>query len=375
MSLFLRCLVLAVGLLVVAPGYGQRFAAIGDYGSGSVAEKEVAELVKSWNPEFIITLGDNNYDLGEAATIDPHIGQFYHEFIGGYTGKYGPGAAENRFFPSLGNHDLYTGQGAAYLSYFTLPGNERYYDFVRGNVHFFVLNSNGSEPDGISVMSRQARWLQQRLLASTARWKVVYLHHPPFSSGDHGSTPALQWPFCAWGASAVLAGHDHLYERMEVHGLPYFVNGLGGASIYSLHKPVAGSRVRYNDDYGAMRLTATPDSLKFEFINRARRVIDSYTLRQPFLQTSALSRTPTGLLILPNPVPETAAVEIQVPVGGDATLRVLDNAGREVLVLHRGPLTAGHHRFSWHRGKLAAGLYFLQFTNGCYTQTERAVVL
>ena len=40
--------------------------------------------------------------------------------------------------------------------------------------------------------------------------------------------PALQWPFEAWGAHAVLAGHDHLYERVTFGNFPYFVNGLGG---------------------------------------------------------------------------------------------------------------------------------------------------
>ncbi|MFC7668158.1 hypothetical protein ACFQT0_12760 [Hymenobacter humi] len=87
-----------MGTLVWQPAAAQRFAAIGDYGYASPAERDVAQLVKSWKPEFIITLGDNNYDAGEARTIDANIGQYYHEFIGSYRGSYGPGAAENRFF-------------------------------------------------------------------------------------------------------------------------------------------------------------------------------------------------------------------------------------------------------------------------------------
>src|ERR1043165_8430148 len=54
-----------------------RFAVIGDYGSGSQNEADVANLVKSWSPQFILTTGDNNYPHGEATTIDPNIGQFY----------------------------------------------------------------------------------------------------------------------------------------------------------------------------------------------------------------------------------------------------------------------------------------------------------
>lgn len=74
--------VLLVGLSEARAQSGTtRFAVIGDYGSGRPQEQDVANLVKSWNPDFIITTGDNNYPNGEASTIDPNIGQFYHDFI------------------------------------------------------------------------------------------------------------------------------------------------------------------------------------------------------------------------------------------------------------------------------------------------------
>ncbi|HNB53272.1 MAG TPA: hypothetical protein PK530_15080, partial [Anaerolineales bacterium] len=101
------------------------FAAIGDYGADSAEEDDVAELVFSWNPEIIITLGDNNYPSGSADTIDDNIGQYYAPFIAPYTGAYGPGGEINRFFPVLGNHDWDSPGIQPYLDYFTLPGNER----------------------------------------------------------------------------------------------------------------------------------------------------------------------------------------------------------------------------------------------------------
>src|SRR5262245_221000 len=85
-----------------------RFAVIGDYGYAGQPELDVANLVKSWNPDLVITLGDNNYELGAASTIDQNIGQYYHQFISPYTGGYGLGDSVNRFFPCLGNHDWYT---------------------------------------------------------------------------------------------------------------------------------------------------------------------------------------------------------------------------------------------------------------------------
>lgn len=346
----------------------QRFAAIGDYGYASASEADVAQLVKSWNPDCVITLGDNNYDQGAASTIDANIGQYYHDFIAPYRGRYGSGAATNRFFPALGNHDTYTGAGQPYLAYFSLPGNGRYYDFVRGQVHFFVLNSDPSEPDGTSSTSAQAQWLRAQLTAAKEPWKLVYFHHPPYSSGTHGSSPGMRWPFREWGASLVLAGHDHHYERLVVGGLTYCVNGLGGRSIYGLTNPIEGSLVRYNAEYGAQRFDASADSLRLRFYTRTGQLIDSFTLRQ------GLSAEPELLAVYPTPFRETARVEFSLPANDEVSVRVLDAAGRQVAVLHQGPLRAGRHELQWARGALAAGTYFVQLRSGRYKPVMRTVV-
>lgn len=254
-----------------------RFAVIGDFGSASQPEADVAALVKSWDPEFILTVGDNNYENGEAATIDANIGQYYHEFISPYAGTYGAGDTVNRFFPCLGNHDWVAAGAAPYLDYFTLPGIERYYEFVRGPVHFFSLDVDPHEPDGIDSNSVQAQWLKAQLASATEKWKIVYMHHSPYSScSRHGSYPILQWPYERWGASAVFSGHDHTYERILPGGIPYFVDGLGGKSIYTFATPVAGSQFRYNGDYGAMRVEADQDSIVFTFVARTGDVVDRY---------------------------------------------------------------------------------------------------
>ena len=294
----MQCCFTAIAVLIVclffsvcgrAQSCAVRFAVIGDYGSASRPEADVADLVKSWDPDFIITTGDNNYEDGAASTIDKNVGQFYHNFIAPYKGSYGAGADVNRFFPALGNHDWETPGARPYLDYFTLPGNERYYDFVRGPVHFFVLDSDESEPDGVTSSSIQANWLREKLAASTERWKIVYFHHSPYSSGlEHGSTEYMQWPFQAWGVSAVLSAHDHGYERIVRNGLPYFVNGAGGKSLYPFwifH--VAGSQVRYNDDYGAMLVEANSSSIRFQFITRSGAMMDFYKLNAPNQQRPA----------------------------------------------------------------------------------------
>lgn len=254
------------------------FAVIGDYGSGNQYEADVAALVISWQPDFVITTGDNNYPSGSDISIDENIGQFYHGFIYPYIGAYGAGAEVNRFFPTLGNHDWMTGKAKPYFDYFTLPGNERYYDFTRGAVHFFALDNDSNEPDGVGRSSKQAQWLQDSLAASTEPWKIVYMHYPPYSSAMHGSTNWAQWSYAAWGATAVLAGHDHTYERLMVDGIPYFVNGVGGGAIYDFRTPLPTSLMRYNSGHGAMLVKASGDQMIFQFISVTGEIIDSYEM-------------------------------------------------------------------------------------------------
>jgi tartrate-resistant acid phosphatase type 5 len=262
-------------LRVAQPGPSVRMAVIGDYGEAGPAEAAVAELVKSWSPELVITLGDNNYQHGAASTLDDNVGQYYHAFISPYLGKHGQGSDHNRFFPTLGNHDWRAPGARPYLEYFTLPGNERYYEVVWGPLHLFALDSDPHEPDGITADSVQARWLQERLAASTSPWQLVYMHHPPYSSGDHGSAEALRWPFAAWGVDVVLAGHDHHYERLERDGIVYVVNGLGGnPHRYDLRAPLPDSKVRFNAEHGAMLVEATAERLELHFVTTSGRVVD-----------------------------------------------------------------------------------------------------
>ena len=255
-----------------------RFAIIGDYGQYGSAAESVADLVKSWVPDFITTVGDNNYANNLTSEIDGNIGEYYHQFMHPYAGSNGTGADINRFFPVLGNHDW--DDPAQYFDYFTLPGNERYYTFGWGPVRFFMIDSDEREPDGVDALSDQAMWLRDQLAASTAVWNLVHLHHSPYSSADkHGSQTTLQWPFAQWGAHAVFSGHDHNYERLHRDGIVYFVNGLGGSSRRGFdRRPLKESAVRYWRNYGAMRIDADAERVTMRFIDIEKLLIDTVHL-------------------------------------------------------------------------------------------------
>jgi hypothetical protein len=253
----------------------------------------VAQLINNLGVDFVVTVGDNVY----GSNIDNQIGQFYSNWIGNYVGSYGSGSAINKFFPAIGNHEYSDLSSISdYLNYFTLPGNERYYTFTAGPVEFFVLNSTPQEVDGDTANSIQGKWLKSELASSDSLYKIVYFHHAPYSSA--GTTSYMQWPFEDWGATAVLAGHRHVYERVmrddnqDGYIMPYFVDGLGGQSKGSFNKtPISGSELRYNADYGAMLVDASNDAITFKFIAATGgqgTVIDSFTIDlTPAVQTAA----------------------------------------------------------------------------------------
>jgi hypothetical protein len=178
-----------------------------------------------------------------------------------------------------GNHDWKASGLKPYLSYFNLPNNERYYDFVKGPVHFFALDADPNEPDGESADSKQAQWLKGAMAASTSKFNIVYLHEPPYSSGKHGNNETTQWPFAKWGADAVLAGDDHDYERIlgPKDGIPYFVNG-AGAGRRDFHGHTKGSVVQFNKDFGAMQITASSRRMEFKFVQQDGTLIDDYVI-------------------------------------------------------------------------------------------------
>jgi hypothetical protein len=304
-----------------------RFAVIGDYGESSGTAK-VAQLIDNLNVDFILTVGDNVYG---SETFDQGVGKYFSSYIGNYKGAYGSGAASNHFYPTLGNHDYSDGGLTNYLNYFTLPGNEKYYTFKIGPVQFFALDSNSQDPAGITSGSAQGQWLKNGLAASDSPYKIVYFHHAPFSSGlEHGSTPALQWPFEAWGATAVLSGHDHDYERVmrDDNGdgikMPYFVDGLGGHSIYGFGSTVSGSAIRYNGDNGAMLVEANDQAITFKFVavgaGGTGKVIDSFTIPLSASATASSSAA-TSLLAA-----EAASAPSDTSGYGAAHLHLLGHA-------------------------------------------------
>ncbi|MCH7762023.1 metallophosphoesterase [candidate division TA06 bacterium] len=246
-----------------------------------------------------------------------------------------------------------------------------------GDVHFFALNSNSSEPDGADSTSIQAQWLQSALATSTRQWKIVYFHHAAYSSGSHGNKERMQWPFQNWNATAVIAGHDHTYERILKGEFPYFVNGLGGRSRYSFGNPIPGSQIRYNDDFGAMLVVASVDSLNFKFINRAGDLIDNYTILSA-VKPPPEDSLPDELQIYrnsPNPFRSSTTLQFFLPQSDYVTLKIYDLLGREVTTLLSELLVAGIHSVQWEASSFPSGTYFYYLHAGRFIDTGKGILL
>ena len=256
-----------------------KIAVIGDYGLPGEAEADVAALVKSWQPDYVITMGDNYYWKSPvSASIDESIGQYYCSFIFPYKGNFGPGASTNRFFPVMGNHDWAAPDSKPYLDYFTLPGNERYFDFTLLGLHFYYVDSDPAEPDGVTPESKQGQWLKGQLANCLSQHCIVAFHHPAYTSSNSGLTPSMRWPFVPWGATSIWSGHAHVYERFEIEGIPWFVQGIGGASTHPFSATLAGSQMRFSANYGATLLEVQGDWLKQTTVTRTGVVVDQSVL-------------------------------------------------------------------------------------------------
>ncbi len=125
-------------------------------------------------------------------------------------------------YPAVGNHDLPIYNFALF---FSLPGNERWYSFDYGSIHFTFLDSNR-----LQNLS-QFLWLIKDI-STESKWKVVIFHHPPLISGNYYPPPMIKiWMliFYLAGVDVVFAGHQHYYQHLKAGNMHCIITGGGGA--------------------------------------------------------------------------------------------------------------------------------------------------
>ena len=243
-----------------------RFAALGDVGTGNIGQLAIADVMNDSYQQrpfkLVLMTGDNIYEDGDIRRVGATFSKPYH-----FLRKRGV-----PFYAVLGNHDVRTNNGIDQVNFASFNMGGRYYTFTQDIVQFFALDTTNSDAD----WTAQLDWLENNLAKSTATWKIVFGHHPLYSSGIHGSSDELidqlSPLFARYGVQFYLNGHDHNYERTEpIEGTTYLTVGAGAKT-----RPVFSSDWTA---YSAARLSfATidvyPERLEIQGIGKNSKVFD-----------------------------------------------------------------------------------------------------
>ncbi|WP_441292478.1 purple acid phosphatase family protein [Sorangium sp. KYC3313] len=281
-----------------------RIIALGDTGEGNLAQNQVADRMSEKCVEVggchaVMMNGDNFYDHGVVDTSDAQWGPKFEQPYDR------PGLNGLPFYAVLGNHDhgpSSSGARQAQIDYSQLPVGDgpgmrltgkwhmpaSYYDVRVGDVHLFGIDTVDFTSDD------QARDMSARVAASDATWKIVFGHHPRFTSGAHASdNPSLgasgmfamqQAIYC--GADMYMAGHDHNLEfidkgRDESCPSTYFaISGAGSKTrAVSPSVPTERGQLFFTDKTeGFAYLRFEGRNLLFEFIDKQGVVIFTTTM-------------------------------------------------------------------------------------------------
>lgn len=244
-----------------------RFLVIGDTGSGSKEQKQLSEVMMRYRQafpfEFVLMMGDNLYGSESPKDYDKKFEDVYRELIN----------TKVKFYATLGNHDT---SNQRFYEHFNMDGQE-YYTFKSGNVRFYSLNSNYMD-------KRQIEWFEKEVSKDDSEWKIVFFHHPPYSSGKkHGSDEKLREVvepiFIKHGVNVVFAGHEHFYERIKPQkGIYYFISGAGGKLRAGDVKATQMTAKAFDQDLNFMLVEIAGDQMHFQVITRAGKTVDSGVL-------------------------------------------------------------------------------------------------
>jgi hypothetical protein len=128
---------------------------------------------------------------------------------------------------------------------------------------------------------------EKELTTSSNDWKIVFFHHPLYSSGNrHGSDlrlrEVLEPLFLKNNVSLVLNGHDHFYERIKPQkGIAYFVVGSGGQlRAGNIDRGTGITAKGFDTDLAFMVAEIVGDEMYFNVISRLGQIVDSGMLKR-----------------------------------------------------------------------------------------------
>lgn len=188
-----------------------------------VAASHTADLAQSWPGTPILALGDLVYRSGTPA----EFAECYHPIWGGL---------RDRTLPAPGNHEYGSPAASGYFGYWSDragPDRRGYYSAAAGNWLILSLNSEAEAgPD-----SEQGRWLQETLERAPQTCVLAFYHRPAYSLRDRDgreNATRLFGQLQRSGATVVLNGHNHFYERTAPLAANGTVDDVGGTIAFTV---------------------------------------------------------------------------------------------------------------------------------------------
>jgi len=248
-----------------------KFAVLGDFGTGNRTQYELADQMTKLHDGFkygtVILVGDNLYGSERPQDFSKKFEQPYKPLLD----------AGVKFYACLGNHDA---REQRYYKLFNMDGSLYYTFSPHAGIRFVALESTYLQPE-------QVQWAEHELSTSSDKWKIVFFHHPLYSSGErHGSDinlrDVLEPLFLKYGVSVVLNGHDHFYERVKPQkGIAYFVVGSGGQLRKgNIDKTTGLTAGGFDTDLVFLAAEIAGDEMYFKAISRTGAVVDSGVFRR-----------------------------------------------------------------------------------------------
>ncbi len=247
-----------------------KFAVIGDSGQPGPGQTAIARQMAAWRSkfpfEFVLMTGDNLYGSESPRDYERKFAEPYKALLD----------AGVKFYASLGNHD---DEGQTQYKPFNM-GGQKYYTFKpQDGVRFFAIDSN-------YIDQKQLQWLDKELAASGSDWKIVFFHHPLYSSGaTHGSADLqrelLEPVLLKHGVNVAFMGHEHFYERIKPQkGVAYFIIG-SSAKLRKGDLQKSPLTVYGNDaTYAFMLVEIAGDELYFQTISDKGTTLDTGSVKR-----------------------------------------------------------------------------------------------
>jgi hypothetical protein len=191
---------------------------VGDSGTHVDATGAAVARVAAGEPfDALVLLGDNVYPDGDPSRLRGAVFDPFADVL----------ASGADLVAILGNHDVIGGHGDDQLEVLGMEG--RWWSRTYGDVLLVGLDSNVLDAPG------QREFLEEALATSDARWRIVAVHHPPYSAGYQGSSVEVRTLLAPiltrHGVQLVLSGHDHDYQRsVPIEGVTYVVSGAGSGT-------------------------------------------------------------------------------------------------------------------------------------------------